>query len=501
MKKSLSAFLAALMLLSALASCAQDGGEQQSDTTPALTDAATTAPEETTPEDTGRASTKDSLPADLNFDGLPVHIHSFESEKYDIIGMEEDSGDVVYDAVYHRTLSVADRLNVEIEWADSVTTKWQDFSAELNSTILAGDDAWQIVYAMGNSTIQSNRGNLFMDLSDAKYLDYSQPWWWVEAMEEVSLDGKERKYLVGDLALSNYLRSGCYFFNKALHEDVFGDPDELYKTVIDGDWTYDKLAEMSAEAYQDVNGDGVVNEGDVYGVIIGNPEYLKHSEYGTDVQHYYRRDDGYPVIEYDLDRAQIAVEKIYSLLFETTGNMYQTEYLKNSVFSEGSLFFFPNQLLQAFSADLREMEDDYGIIPYPKLDENQEEYENLLHNSSNYVTIPITCEHPDEVGAVIEAMCAESYRSVVEVFYETALKTKYSRDSYSGQCIDIIRDVTKKNLAYEYDGQFGSGVLIATCVRNGGTNFSSLYAKSAATSNKVIEKTVAKLLKEKEAGN
>ncbi len=500
MKKKLSLLLALCMLAASLASCAADPVGEQTETTPAVTDPAVITEAETTPDPNARENAKDSLPDDLNFDGMLVHIHSFEQEKYDIIGMEEESGDVLYDAVFHRTMSVAERLNVEIEWADSATTKWQDFSAELNSTILAGDDAWQIVYAMGNSTIQSNRGNLFMDLSDAKYLDYSQPWWWNEAMDEVSFDGKERKYLVGDIALSNYLRSGCYYFNKAIYTDVFGDPDEMYKLVLDGNWNYDKLTEMSAAAYQDVNGNGVVDDGDIYGVIVGNPEYLKHSEYGLDVQHYYRGEDGYPVFEYDLERAQLAVEKIYNLLFNVTGNKYQAEYLKNEVFTQSNLLYFPSQILQAFSATFREMEDDYGIIPYPKLDETQENYHNLLHNSSNYVTIPITCQNPDEVGAVIEAMCAESYRSVVEVFYEIALKTKYSRDSYSGQCIDLIRDITKKNFAYEYDGQYKCGVLISTCVRNGGGNFSSSYASSISMANKILEKTLKQLAKEKAAG-
>ncbi len=496
MKARLACLLAILMLASSLASCAADTKPNEEETTPAV--AETTAPaEETTEIDTGRAATKDSLPDDLNFDGLPIHIHSFENEKYDIIGMEEESGDVVYDAVYHRTMSAAERLNVTIEWADSETTKWQDYSAELNRTIMAGDDEWQIVYAMGNATIQSNRGNLFVDLRDPKYIDYAQPWWWDAAMTEVSFDGKERKYLVGDIALSNYQRAGCVFFNKALYQDTFGDPNELYKTVLDGNWTIDKMIELSSGAYNDVNGNGAVDDGDLYGLILGRVEFLCHMEFATDVEHYHRNEEGYPVIEYNVERAQLAVDKLYKLLYETTGNKFVKDwYTSNSAFSQRSVFFHVSQLLQAFSNDLREMEADYGIIPNPKLDEAQTEYRNLLFNSSNFVTIPITCQHIDETCAVIEAMCAESYRSVIEPFYETAMKTKYSRDSFSGQCIDIIRDVTRKNLAYEYDGQFGSGCLIANCVREGNTNFSSLYAKSVKTTNKIIEKTVEKLKKE-----
>ena len=143
------------------------------------------------------------------------------------------------------------------------------------------------------------------------------------------------------------------------------------------------------------------------------------------------------------------------------------------------------------------MEDDYGILPFPKLDDQQTEYHGLLHNSSNFVTVPVTAQHVDEICAVIEAMCAESYRSVVETFYDIALKTKYSRDSFSGRCIDIIRDATKKNLVYEYNGRFGSGNIIADCIAAGNTNFSSTYAKAVKTSNAIIAKAVKQILKEK----
>ena len=41
---------------------------------------------------------------------------------------------------------------------------------------------------------------------------------------------------------------GCTFFNKALYEDVFGDPDELYKLTLDGGRTLDKFREMAGAA-------------------------------------------------------------------------------------------------------------------------------------------------------------------------------------------------------------------------------------------------------------
>lgn len=94
------------------------------------------------------------------------------------------------------------------------------------------------------------------------------------------------------------------------------------------------------------------------------------------------------------------------LLYETQGVTYLAD--------KHSTAFYAGRMEDALSANLREMEADYGIIPYPLQDETQEEYSGIIHNSSNYVTIPVTCPNADEIGAVIEALCAESYRTVIE---------------------------------------------------------------------------------------
>lgn len=76
------------------------------------------------------------------------------------------------------------------------------------------------------------------------------------------------------------------------------------------------------------------------------------------------------------------------------------------------------------------MSDEYGMIPYPKFDEEQKEYTNLIHNSGTMAGIPIAVpdDRFDMVTATLEAMASEQYRSVMQAFYELALKTKYSRD-------------------------------------------------------------------------
>ncbi|MBE6561328.1 MAG: hypothetical protein E7662_09380 [Ruminococcaceae bacterium] len=493
MKKTLAALLASLMLVVPMAACS-DGG----DDTPAGgdTSAAETTTGETTPAETGRADVKDNIPDDFNLNGktLGIYMRAGSIRKYDFDGGGEESGDVIFDAVYQRTRTVEDRLKFKFELTE-VSGKWQDFGTGMEQNIMAGDDVWQIVFTTGNAAIQSSRDHLFQDVSQNKYIDFDQPWWWTNAMKELSLDGKKIRYMVGDIHLQNYLTAGSMFFNADKLTDGGYKAEDLYQMVIDRKWTYDKLREMSAAMYKDLNGDGQVNDGDMYGLLVINKELIRHLEFTGNVRRYSRDNNGYPYLDYDQERSVKMIDTLNKLLYETKGNEYRAVAIDYKPFATGNAAFFAGRLSYATTTAFREMEDNYGIIPNPMLDEAQGEYTNIIHNSSDYVTIPVTCKNADEAGAVIEAMCAESYRSVIEIFYESALKMKYSRDSYSGQCIDIIRDTSVKNFIYEYTGVVKGGVMIGEEVANNRNNFASAYAAQKEATDKNIQNLIDKYIK------
>lgn len=498
-KKAAAWILLAAMLLPSIVSCGKDAENTPPDSTDAPPESADTADSATEPEESEfrRADAKDNLPPDLKFDGESINILAMqELADYDVWGEGEESADIVYDAVYSRNLSVESRLGVTI-LPDIHAVKWADFATLMRNLVQGGDSTYDFFFTMGNASIQSGNDNLFLDLRENPYIDFQQDWWWSGAMEELSLDGTTIRYLVGDISLSHYMLSGCTLFNKALYTDAFGDPDALYQLVLDGGWTLDKLREQAQAAYNDANGDGVVNEGDLYGSIIGNPEMLKQLEYATDLRRYTRDDKGYVQLDYDEERAAALTQKLCALLYETQGVEYRSAYTSSKLFSNRSMMFYLERLRVALGADLREMEDDYGIIPLPKMDEEQKEYKALIHNNSEYVVIPKTAPDPARSGAVIEALCAESYRSVVEVFYEKAMKLKYSRDAVSGQCIDLISQCARKNVLYEYDGVFQCGTVVTNCVAAGNTNFASTFAKVKTTSERIMQKYMEKFEKDK----
>jgi len=481
----MSAILAALMLTSTLVSCNGDPADptettEVSDSIPGT---------ETVNAETLRADAKDNLPADFSMNGKTVVISAQAGNirQIDVDGYGEEIGDVVYDAVYKRTRSVAERLKADIQVGE-MKIGYKDYGAFLGQNVLAGDDFAQIVSATSNASIGCGLNYIFHNLQDNKYLDFDQPWWWTEAMMEVTLDNKNVKYLIGDIQLSSYYFSGAMFFNKKLAADNGISEEEIYQTVLDRKWTYDTLREMAIKMYRDVDGDGAVSEADTLGMYLDTFEYVKFMEYGTDVRRYRRDENGYPVMDYDLERADRTFVKLNELLNETKGILYMKVYSrKYDRFVEGRSGFYGGLLGDAMSASIRVMEEPYGILPYPMLDEEQSEYETIIHPSGAFYAIPITCKNADEMGAVLEAMCSESYRSVIEPFFETALKAKYSHDSQSGQCIDIIRKVAVKNFLVDYTNLGGGGFLIGYSINSGVNNVASDHAVHQPKTNQKIQ--------------
>ena len=482
LKKLVSVLLALLMLIPAVG-CSPDVEENVETSQNVSTD-------------TGNAEVKSGIPDGFSLNGKEIRIlaRNTDLRQMDVDGGGTLTGDVVYDAVCKRNASVEELLQTKFV-VTAMDGDWAQFGTSMETSLLAGDDNWDIINAPGNASCTAQRDYLFYELQDAKYISYDNPYWNTEAMEEISVDGKKIRYLVGDVSLSMHHYSGAMFFNKVLFEDGGFNPDDLYQLVIDRKWTLEKLEEYSLMLYVDTNGDGVNDDNDIMGFTIFTTEDAKYLEYGMDVRRYVRNSNGIVEMNYDMDRANTAVDKLLTLLFSTPGARYTRTAKRNyDIFTGGNTVFLGGLMGFSFYTYLRNMDDPYGIIPYPMLDENQEEYTNYIHNSAAFYCVPLTCKDLDSACAALEALCYESYKSVVGIYFETALKAKYVSDLSTGECIDIIRAVSKKYFLAEHNTMVDyGGHLIAKQLTAGQNMLSSDYAGIKDTANKKIVELVDKL--------
>ena len=86
---------------------------------------------------------------------------------------------------------------------------------------------------------------------------------------------------------------------------------------------------------------------------------------------------------------------------------------------------------------MRDMEYDFGILPFPKYTEEQDEYYSRLCFYDAAV-IPVTVPDLECSSIILEALSCDSYNNVVPAYKEEVLKSKFVRDEDSSQMLDIV---------------------------------------------------------------
>ncbi len=429
-KNTVSVFLLIALFLSAVGcGSTNDGGET------------TALPSQTEPAET-ESLYPDHIPADLDLGGRDVKLHAglFNEHVKDPMShytVEAETGEIVNDAVYNRNRTVEERLNCHLVY-DGIEFDYTGRAEEMDyvtKSLMAGDNAFDAVFEIVHLLPSYISSGALYDLNEMKYIDFDAPWW-MQTYNSVAERNGHLYFAVGDISMGIYYSPYAFFFNKDLLETF--NLENPYKLVRDGIWTIDKLRELSEACYSDLNGNTTVDAEDRFGCVIQSGNEIQGFIDSCGVKFISIEKDGSAKYVFGNAHNAEVVEKVYSLLYETTGSFYVGKQVTpdQHLFCDGNVVFSGAWLT---SMDYyRELQFDFGLVPYPKYDETQDEYRTRLVTACPAVCLPVTCQGPDEVSAVLEALAVEGYRSVRPAYFDTALKEKYSRDEETKEMIDLL---------------------------------------------------------------
>ena len=493
--KTVCAVLCALMSASCVFSCGSesaapaDGGGQQQATETMETEA-----EEI---DT---YVYDSLPDNLDFGGETVTIHTRgDTNSYGEVYAELD-GEVLNDAVYNRNKDVEERLNVKIDVFQG--PGWRDYSSitKLKSTILAGDNAYQIIAGWAAVVPTMALEGCYLNLNSQPYLDTAKPWWTQSATTGMNVAGM-LFFVTGDVSIITDL-GGSYvmFLNDKVAENygVTGIPDDVFG----GAWTLDKLIGYIRDTGSDVNGDGVRGDDDMYGLILDMYNSSDAFLTAADIHQIILDDSGELVYVDQTERLTRLMEKIYPLYYgEGFNSFMQTDVDKGvNMFASGQGLLTVRELDTARD-EFRAMEDSYTIIPLPKLDDSQEEYRTCSFNGATIWGIPVSNAAPAASLAVMEAMGCISYNVVSPVYFETCLQEKFARNETTLKMLEIIRDNMFLDSENLYHSLLGDSIYTArNLISSKKSDVASYNAKNASKIEKAIAKTFEKFSEIRDMG-
>ena len=381
---------------------------------------------------------------ELNFNGETVSILYRDYMEYEVEA-EAEIGEPVNDAVYRRNIAVEERLNVKFNMIP-VSGTWdyrEEFLSRIKNSVSSGDNAYEIVQGYAAYIVGLHSGGYLTNWKNIPYVDFEKPWWNKDFVDEMTLN--DRLYFTtGDLALSLIWEANTLFFNKKMWQN-YGFEKTPYEMVKTGKWTLDNMYSITKQVSQDLNSDGKYTENDLYGYVTDTHNQIDAYIEAFDVPVTKRNEAGIPYFVIEEDKFSSAFFKLFEFVRQNVSTYAGIEQpittdiysLYRPIFEDERALILAEYL--GNSSQMRDYDFDFGILPFPKLDESQGNYYTKSQDGYTMFCVPATVINLEKIGAVMEALSAETYKSVLPAFYEVALKTKYARDDDSSEMIDIIR--------------------------------------------------------------
>jgi len=97
-------------------------------------------------------------------------------------------------------------------------------------------------------------------------------------------------------------------------------------------------------------------------------------------------------------------------------------------------------------------------------------------------------------SAVLEALAAQSYRTVTPAYFDVALKNRYSRDAQTAEMMDLIEQSVLINFESLYNESIGNPwFVLRTLMPQKNSNFASYWATNSKVITKMLQKAVEKI--------
>lgn len=421
--------LLSAVIFSMAMSCSESDNKSAGTTTKASNPNGDTVTEEINPID---------LLPETDLEGFTLSMlhydNSWLSWAQNILDSETIDGDLLNDSVYERNLFIKEKYNCEIS-----ITAINNPTTMIAGLATSGDSSYDVVFIYDLDVLKHI--DYLMKWNDIPYIDLSADWWNPDATSLFEIGGKQVA-VCGDFSISVLSRAAGYVFNKDIYA-LFMLEEDMYEMVRNDTWTIDQMYDIAKMAISDLNGDGVFDINDRYGIASNLKEHYSRLLEGSGIQYIKKDSDGYP--EFTLPSDEIAIAKMLRIIEMNRNepNIFKFDPASQHNGPAGDLFKNSKVLFSAapvFSIEnMRDVEFEVGVLPVPKYDEKQDRYYAPSFGAEIQTMLrSFDISRAESVGLLLEAMSIHSHYNLVQTYKEVMLKTKYSRDNESEDMLDII---------------------------------------------------------------
>ena len=406
---------------------------------------------------------KDDLP-ELDFrsdDGklTPITVLSWKPELIEI-NVDSTSGDVIPDTIYKRNQRVEERLGIYISVTErsgnvSNASKFVQF---VNQQWQNGDHFDIVAAHTRTESMCASRG-LLKDLNDisGSYIDLDKPWWSDDLTKNATISNR-LFFATGDISANLLQMIYCVYFNAdALGSLTDNDPDKSpYAMVANNTWTLANMIELTKDYYIDVNDNREIDLNDKL-AVIGEYYAWPALLHGCNIPIASRDiNTGALMLNSDFkgEKAQRVMDNILLPWIQDTANggglvTFDTQRKDDDAFLSGNVLFYLVENGRALTALKGSANFEYGCVPAPKYDSDQDTYYSTVRQTVTLYGIMsnVPGDELQMVTAAVECLASTSYRMASPVIFGEQIQYNASASSQMRQMQQLIKDTAFFDLA------------------------------------------------------
>ncbi len=485
MKKKIAMLLSAVFIALTVIGC---GVNVPADTTEQTPGNGTTPGADVTTDEP--AVTEEFVPSGKTYDDSDFNVLCSGNSIRAKIDFEyfEDNQTVLDNAIFMRNQKIEELYGVVISYVqDTGASNTGDTKVRTDYT--SGEANYDLSYIGTYKVIGLASSGMLYDLNSIPGIDTSKSYWDQNANEDLGMNGL-LFYTTGDISISDDVLQFAIAFNKEAMKEHAGDLD-LYKLVEEGKWTFDKLFETSKGFHANLDTDEAFTLKDKIGLIVWDDTiYAALNSSGERMSEYNAKDGVFEVGILSSERA-LNVLDFWATAQTGEGVLNRQRFSimdgseASNAFVEGRVLFTTPLICDL--DEFRDMDMDYGVLPYPKFDENQTRY--YTSASAYHMTYVCTVNVDDELemrGELIEALAYYGQKYLKPAYEEKTLKGTYVRDEESLLSLEIMAKTRIYDIGFMIKPANIHEKLILF-YRDKNTAYASLLAASRAASEATVK--------------
>lgn len=410
------------------------------------------------------------------------------------IDRTELNGEILNDTVYNRNRNIEQMFNFTLNEI-TIESDTALVTTEARKTLMAGDHAYDIMYLTLPDVPALMLEGYFYNLKAIPELNLEQPWWDQQVVDAATINDT-LFFATSPMHLMALDGTWCLFFNEdMIHNYNMTSP---YEHVRNGTWTIDRIGEY-CNSIANLNGDenyGWNPSGNsIYG-ISAHINMVQKFIRGAGENFVEVGNDGYPEFRIENERFYTLISKLSNIFKDGSGLTIKASTDDFNVEEGGYVHIFTVERSLFLTGEIkaaqlmRDVDFTFGILPFPKYDENQTQYYNSTVFQMFVFLLPVTNPDTSFAATIADVMSYESYVNTLPIYFDVVVSQKGLRNDDSIEMLNIIRDTR----GIDIGDVFGWTSSLATDIANKVFNGDDTAASNIAAQKSNIQTSIQKMI-------